>query len=409
MKQSTTVVSDERSFRGMMRAFIAAGITGVLIALIGYVVSGPEQLFQAYLHAFVFWLGISLGLLGLLLLHFLMNSHWGLTIRRIAEAGAASIWVMGLLFIPLLFVLPMLFPWARPEEVAAHPVLQAKSFYLNVPFFIVRAAIYFVVWVGLAVMVNRQAARLGQADDAAVRSRLRGWGAAGLIVYVLTMTFASVDWLMSLQPMWNSSIFGLIIVVGQVLTALAFAVVILNVLPSLSLGRRWTYATTPVPYSDLGALMFTFVFGWTYLAYFQYLIIWSANIPRETVFYAARSTGGWNVVAWVVALFQFILPFLILLSVRARHNLRVLAVLAMGLLGAYMVNMFWHVKPAFSPGVLAISWLDIVMPAAIGAIWLAVFFYNLSLRPPLNMEEQVALRLREDKTHLHEHTHETVR
>lgn len=390
MKTSKTTGGFDRPMRLALIVGLAAAAAGV----VGLFVSGADAFFQAYLFAFVFWLGISLGLMAILLLHFLMDSHWGLTVRRIAEAGTASVWVMAVLFVPILFGMTSLFPWARPEVVQESAVMQAKAFYLNTPFFIARAAVYFAVWIGLGTLVNRLAARLGSAEDAAVRARLRGWGAGGMILYILTMSFAAMDWLMSLQPLWNSSIFGLIIIIGQVLTALAFAVVTLNLLPDLSLGRRWTYETTPVPYSDLGALLFTFIFGWTYLAYFQLLIIWAGNLPRETVWYIARIEGGWNVLAIIVAVFQFAVPFLILLSVRARHNLRVLAALGAMLLGAYLVNMFWHVKPAFSPGQFAISWLDLVLPVALGGIWLAAFLRALARRPALSEAEAVTLKLK---------------
>jgi hypothetical protein len=288
-----------------------------------------------------------------------------------------------------------LFPWARPAEVQASAILQAKTFYLNVPFFIIRAVVYFALWILMAFMVNRLAGQLGRSreTDVILRGRLQGMGALYLIIYVLTMTFASVDWLMSIQPFWNSSIFGLIIIIGQVLTGMAFALLALNLFPGLSLGRRWTADATPMPYSDLGALMMTFVLGWAYLAYFQLLIIWAGNIPRETIWYIARSTGGWNIIAILIALLQFVLPFAILISFRARHNLRVLGMLGGLLLFASLMTAFWHVKPAFFPGVFTVSWLDIVMPVALGGIWFAAFLYNLSRRPALTPADQAALEL----------------
>lgn len=378
------------------------GIAAAALSVVGLFTSGAAAFFQAYLLGFVFWLSLSLGLLALLLTHFLMRTHWGLTIRRVAEAGAGSLWVMAILFIPIVLGMTYLFPWARPAEVQASAVLQAKTFYLNVPFFLVRAVAYFAIWILLAVTANRLSSRLNFAEGDAqevVRGRLQGLGAFGLILYILTMTFASVDWMMSIQPFWSSTIFGMIIIIGQVLTALAFTLVMLNLLPGQSLGSKWNYLTTPVPFQDLGALLFAFIVGWAYLAYFQLLIIWAGNLPREVTWYQARTAGGWNIVAILVALFQFVLPFLALLSIRARHNLRVLGGLGLMLVVTFFVNLFWHIKPAFSPGVLAISWLDIVVPVAIGGIWLAVFLFHLSRRPALRAEEQKVLRLKaEDAT-----------
>jgi hypothetical protein len=377
-----------------MRAALIVGLAAAAAAVVGLFTNGPQLFFQAYLFGFLFWIGTSLGCLALLLLYYLTGSRWGLTIRRITEAGAGTLWLMALFFLPMLLALPILFPWARPALVAAQPILQAKSVYLNAPFFILRAAIYFLVWIVLANSANRHSAQLADnaSGDAGLRGRLQGLGAAGLIAYALTMTFASVDWLMSLEPFWSSTIFGLVIIVGQVLTAMSFAILVLNLFPSLGLGRDWTYQTTPIPYQDLGALTITMVMGWAYLAYFQMLIIWAGNLPREVVWYTARIQGGWSYVAIFIAAAQFIIPFIILLSIRARHNLRRLAILGGLLLFSNLVNTFWHVKPAFYPGQFAISWLDLVIPAAMGGLWMAVFLYNLQRRPALNAEEQVLLQ-----------------
>jgi hypothetical protein len=254
--------------------------------------------------------------------------------------------------------------------------------------------IYFAVWIGLALITNRLSARLSAApEDARTMSSLRGLAALGLILYVLTMTFASIDWLMSIEPLWTSTAFGLIVIVGQMLSAISFALLMLNLIPRLSLGRSWSSGSTPVPYRDIGALLLVFVMGWAYLSYFQLLIIWGGNIPREVIWYVARTNGGWSLVAIFIAVFQFVLPFLVLLSARARHNLRFLALLGAGLLFTNLVSVFWHVKPSFFPDGFAISWLDIVLPVAVGGIWMAVFLYTLQQRPALNTEEQTALQL----------------
>ena len=395
--------TDRDRLRGLTRIAGIVGIAAAVLAVVGYFISGAELFFQAYLFSYVFWLGIAMGLLGLLLLHFLMDTRWGLTIRRVAEAGAGSLWIFVPLFIPILLGLPVLFEWARPEAVAESEVLQFKTFYLNVPFFIVRAVAYFAIWLLVAFTANRLSARLSAAADpaavAVIRGRLRALGAFGLILYILTMSFASIDWLMSVEPFWNSSIYGLIIIIGQGLTALAFAVAVINLLPGLGLGRGWHHDVTPIPYGDLGALMFTFVFGWAYLAYFQLLIIWSANIPREVVWYLNRTQGGWSAVAIFIALFQFVLPFMILLTARVRRNMRRLGIIGVALVFTFLVTIFWHVKPAFSPGAFSISWLDIVMPVAIGGIFLAVFLTVLARRPALTAVEEAYLAPAENHEH----------
>lgn len=389
-----------QAMRAAMRVSLVVGIVAAVIAVAGLFISGPGQFFQAYLFAFLFWLGISLGSLALLMIHFVAGGRWGLSVRRVAEAGAGSIWLMGLLFLPLLLGLGELFPWAPAGWQPLGEMDRLRAVYLTVPFFIVRAVIYFAVWIILALVINRRVERMAASaspeEAAERRAGMQGVAAFGLVLYGLTMTFAAVDWIMSLQPAWNSSIFGMVIIVGQILTAMAFALVVINLLPGFSLGRRWTYATTPVPFADLGALLLTFVLGWAYLAYFQYLIIWAGNIPREVTWFLDRINGGWNVLIIIIAIFQFVLPFAILLSFRMRHDLRVLGALGAMLLATYLVNIFWHVKPAFSPGQFAISWLDLVLPVAIGGLWLAGFFFTLLRRPQLSHEERAALNMVEE-------------
>lgn len=380
-----------------MRTALIVGIVAAVASVAGLFVSGAAQFFQAYLFAFLFWLSISLGSLIILLLHFSVASRWGLTVRRMAEAAGGSIWVMAVLFIPIIFGMQSLYPWSQPATVAANTTLQAKAFYLNVPFFLIRAVIFFGAWILLSIFANRMSTQLSQnpAGTPEFRGKLQGLGTAGLIIIGLTMTFAAIDWIQSLQPIWTSTAFGIITIVGEVLTAMAFLILMLNLFPGLALGRRWNFATTPIPYQDLGALLLVMVMSWAYVAFFQLLIVWAGNIPHEVIWYANRVQGGWSVVGILIALLQFALPFVILLSIRARHNLRVLAWLSGMLLFSYLLNMFWHVKPAFSAGAFAIGWLDIVLPIAVGGIWLAGFFYTLNRRPALTLPEQSALHLTE--------------
>ena len=377
-----------------LRTALIVGVAAALISLVGFFVSGATQFFQAYLFAFCFWIGASLGSLAFLELHFLVGSRWGLAIRRILEAGAGSIWVMAVLFIPLLFGLSYVFPWAKAGYVSGSALPQFQNVYLSVPFFVGRAVFYFAVWILLTYFTNRLSARMAAAgpdEKSTLKGRLQGLGAFSLIAYFLTMSFAATDWIMSVQPAWNSTAFGLIITVGQALTALSFAIMVLNLLPGLSLGKRWTYATTPIPYQDLGALMITLVLSWAYLAYFQLLIIWAGNLPQEAEYYIDRTTGGWLAVAIFIVLFQFAIPFGILISIRARHNLRILAWLGGMLFFTFMVNIFWNIQPAFTPGQFSISWLDIVVPVAIGGFWVAAFLHQLKRRPALTEADQAVL------------------
>ena len=378
------------NFDRPMRIALVAGVVAAVVAVIGRFVSGPGVFFQAYLYAWLFFLGISLGSLALLCLHLIVSARWGITIRRVAEAASASLWALAILFIPIIIGLPYLYPWARPAEVAASAQLKYQTWYLNATFFIIRAVIYFAVWLLLAWQVNRRIAAASNTPqgDMTVHTGLQGLGAGGLILYGFTTFFAAVDWTMSLQPGWVSTAFGVVIALAQVMTGMAFALLMLNRFPGLSLGRKWSYDTTPVPYQDLGALTLTMVMAYAYVAFFQVLIQWAGNIPAEVSFFVVRLNGGWAWLAYFVAFFQFLLPFCLLLTIRIRHNLSFLAGIGGLLLVTNLVNIFWHVKPAFYPGRFAVSWLDIVMPVAIGGLWLAVFFYHLKRRPALNLADQ---------------------
>lgn len=388
------MTTDRNPSPGATRAqWIAVLVGGVGIAAgaAGALTGSQERFFQAYLTAFIFWLGLSLGSLAFLMIHHLTGSRWGLAVRRVNEAAASTIWLTAILFIPLLFDLRGLYVWARPEAVQASAILQWKSAYLNAPFFIIRAAVYFAIWVFLAALINRLSARWANNGDAAVKERLKSIGAWGLIVFALTMTFAAIDWLLSLSPFWSSTVFGLIVIFAQLLSSLAFAVLVLNLVPNLGLGRDWTFQTTPIPFKDLGALLLTFVMGWAYLAYFQLLIIWAGNIPHEVSWYTDRTQGGWLSVGVLIAVLQFALPFLLLLSMRVRNNLRLLAWLGGLLLLVNLVNVYWQVIPAFHPGQFSLHWLDAVLPLGLGGLWIGAFLFALRRRPALRENEQAAL------------------
>lgn len=388
MNTDQSLISTANRFQ---RIALVVGVVGLVLGVIGALTGSLDRFFQAYLVAFMFWLGLSLGSLAFLMIHYLTGSHWGMTVRRVCEAAASNLPLMAVLFIPLLFNLRGLYLWARPEAVQASEVLLEKSAYLNVPFYIVRAVIYFAIWILLAFTINRLSTRWAKSGDPAIKERLKGLAAAGLIVYTLTVTFASVDWMMSLEPFWNSTVYGLMIILNQLLSGLSFAILALNLIPGLGLGRQWNFRTTPIPFQDLGAFLLTFVMGWAYLAYFQLLIIWAGNIPHEVIWYTNRTQGGWLAVGILVAVLQFVLPFVALLSMRVRHNLRLLAWVSAMIVFIFLVNMYWQVIPAFHPGQFSLHWLDIILPVGLGGLWVAAFLFYLKKRPALRESEQASL------------------
>jgi len=364
----------------IQKGSLTAGIIGLVVLVLGAFLSGLDQFFQSYLYAYLYWLGITLGSLALALLYGMVGGNWGMVIRQISEAASKTLWLVALLFVPVVFGLRYLYPWARPDLVAADPLLQHKSMYLNIPFTVGRAILYFGVWAFL-IWSHVRRSSAPPADDPEERRRIQRFSAIGLILYFLTMTFASIDWVMSLQPDWLSSVYGMLIIAGQALSAFAFAIALL---PFLVKQEQLAAVITPRHYRDLGALLLTTVMLWAYLGFSQYLIIWYGDLPREVTWYISRTTGGWEWIGLVVILLQFFLPFSILISLRAKQNPRVLAAIASLIIVIRLGDWFWEVAPAFHSQVLRIHWLDIVTPIAIGGLWLAAFSWHLE-RTPLRL------------------------
>ncbi|MEZ4728558.1 MAG: hypothetical protein R3E79_15600 [Caldilineaceae bacterium] len=271
-------------------ALIVGGV-GLLLAILGAVFD-LGQFFRAYLFAYLFWLGITLGSLAWLLIFHLTGGAWGVSMRRVLEANMLLTILMALLLIPLFFGLPLLYPWARPEVVVGDALLQHKFPYLNVPFFIVRAIGYFVIWIGVALLLRRWSRQQEAATEPdareAVETRLRQFGGPGVVLYGLTMTFAAFDWTMSLEPHWFSSIYGVMIIAGQVLTAMAFAIVVLAWLTPRTVLAQFM---TDQHFNDLGNFLLATTLFWMYIAFSQFLIIWSGNLPEEVVS-VYSSAGG---------------------------------------------------------------------------------------------------------------------
>lgn len=371
----------------MQRRAWLVGAAGVVLALLG-VWLNLVQFFRAYLVAYLFWSGLSLGCLALLMLHHIVGGAWGAMIRRLLEAGTRTLPLMVVLFVPLLYGLTTLYSWARPEEVAHDVLLQHKSGYLNVPFFVQRAAAYFGIWLIVMFFLNhwsRQQERVaGAPQERHVQRRLRLLSAPGLMLYVLTVTFAAVDWVMSLEPHWYSTLYGVVILVGQILAALALAIVLITHLAEVP---PVSTVLTPQHLHDLGNLLLAFVMLWAYIGFSQFLIIWSGNLPEEVPWYIHRTQGGWEWLGRFVLLLHFGLPFVVLLSRTSKRRAQVLGRLAAGLLMMHLLELFWLVLPAFSPSSLVIHWLDVGLPIGMGGLWMAVFVWQLQRRALLPLHD----------------------
>jgi hypothetical protein len=318
------------------------------------------------------------------MLHHLSGGAWGFVIRRALESGARTLLLMALLFIPLLFGLPELYLWARPEVVAGDALLQHKSPYLNAPFFITRTAVYFLVWIVLAALVTRWSLQQDRTASPSLTRRLQLLSGPGLVLYALTMTFASIDWAMSLEPHWFSTIYGVMFIVGQVLSALALMIPVAGWLAAY---EPLAQVVSPTPFHDLGNLLLAFVMLWAYMAFSQYLIIWSGNLPEEIPWYLHRMQGGWQWLGLILLLGHFVVPFCLLLSRRTKRRAWVLSRVAIAVLCMRLVDLFWLVVPAFHPSGLSVHWLDIVAPVGVGGLWVAAGVWQLRGKPLLPLHD----------------------
>jgi hypothetical protein len=367
----------------IQRRSLLVGGAGLALCALGAVLD-PAQFFRSYLTAYLFWIGIALGSLAILMLHHLVGGAWGFVIRRALESAAGTLPVMALLFAPLLFGLADLYVWARPDEVAGSELLQHKSPYLNVPFFMIRAAIYFAAWIGLAFLFNQWSLEQDRTADPSLSHRLQMLSGPGLLVYGLTMTFGSIDWVMSLEPEWFSTIYGITFMVGQGLAGLAFAILV-----AVLLADRPPLAgvVSSSQFHDLGNLLLAFVMLWAYMAFSQFLIIWTGNLPEEIPWYLHRAEGGWIWVGLFVLIFHFAVPFLLLLSRRTKRRLHMLFAVAMMIVVMRLVDLFWLVAPSFHPSGLRVHWMDLLAPIGVGGIWMGVFARHLKGRPLLPLHD----------------------
>jgi hypothetical protein len=364
------------------RAFVLGIAALVLAALDG--IRAPDQFFRSYLLAFVFWLGFPLGCAAFLMVHHLTGGFWGLPIRRPLEAGTRTLPLLTALALPLLLGLTRLYSWTNPNLVAADDVLKSKQFYLNLPFFLVRNVIYFAVWWALIRGLNRWSDEQDRTGDPRLALRLENMSGPGLVLYGLTVTFFSIDWIMSLEPHWFSTIFGMIFMVLQVLTALALAVFVAGF---LSQYEPIASVITSDRFNDLGNLVLTFVMLWAYLSFSQFLIIWAGDLINEIPWYLTRSRGGWAMIALLLIFLSFAIPFLLLLMRPIKRRVETLSTLCGALILITFVDVYWMVAPAFEKAGPRFYLLDFLLPVGIGGIWVGTFVAQLKSHPLLPLHD----------------------
>ena len=367
----------------MRNVALIAGIFFSVLAIAGVFID-RGQFFHAYLVGFIFWTGITVGSLALLMLQHLTGGAWGLVIRRVLEASTRTLPLILLLFIPVILGLNQIYSWTNRAEMDQVPALREKAEnYLNPAFFITRAAVYFALWSLMALLLNWLSLQQDRTADSKLKKRLQMVSGPGLGILILTITFASIDWVMSLEPAWFSTIYGLIFVASWALSALAFGILMMS---WLSKRAPMNTVVQTNHFHDWGNLLLALVMLWTYFAFSQYLIIWSANLPEETVWYVARKHGGWGAIALGIVILQFVFPFLTLLSRAAKKSPQKLALLAVLILAMRAVDVFWLIEPSYNREHFHLSWMDVVLPLAIGGLWLATFAWQLQKRSlvPIN-------------------------
>jgi hypothetical protein len=352
-------------------AFIAGAI-GLVAAGIGAFLV-PEDFFRGYLLGFLFWAGMSLGALGLMLMHVLTGGDWGVALRRPFESAVQRLPLLALAFVPIVLGFRSIYPWGVPGAALS----ESKHIYFALPFFVGRTAVYFIIWLVVGYVVIALRRRQDERFDAGRASRLRGWGGLGAVLWVLAVSFAGFDWMMSLDTGWFSTIYGFYVLSGFALGAMALMVLVVAGRSPTEPEQPLIGRPSPGILHDFGNLLFMLIFFYAYIAFSQFIIIWSGNLPEEAQWYATRRSGAWAVVPYVLAVGHFALPFCILLSRRAKRRPDVLMAVAGLLLVMRGLDLSWMVMPAF-PRVGGTTWLMALASwVGIGGIWFSLFARRL--------------------------------
>jgi hypothetical protein len=361
----------------LQRLALIVGAVFLVILVVGTFASSKEQFFQSYLIGFTFWVGIAVGSLALLMLQHMTGGGWGFVIRRVLEASTRTLPLMALLFVPVILGAHSLYAWTNAEEVDKHEVIKFKSPYLNLPFFTIRTVVYFAIWLALMFFLNRWSLGQDRTGDRWYTKSMKMISGPGMVILIFSVTFASIDWYMSLEPEWFSTIYGFIFVASWGLSALAFTIA---VMANLSKEEPLKHVVATLHFHDLGKLLLALVMLWAYFAFSQYLIIWSGNLPEEIVYYLDRTHGLWGAIVLAVVILHFAFPFLFLLSRNLKRDPQKLVLVAGLILVMRAIDLLWVLKPAFPHPSLKYVWMDLAALIGFGGIWLAVFAWQLGKR-----------------------------
>ena len=377
---SPELAADLRAWR--TRSAIVGILALAALAAGGF--ANPEQFFRSWLWSYVFYVGLAAGSMAWLMVQYLSGGAWGVMIRRPAEAAARTLPLLIVLFLPVVFGMGHLYRWTNAAAVAADEVLRHKQPYLNVPFFLTRAAIYLGGWTLIGFLLNLWSRQEDREGGEAAHRKMARLSAPGLIFWGFTVTFMAIDWVLSLDPHWFSTIFGMLFMAGQGLSSMAFLIALLVL---LSHRRPLSAVITARHMHDLGKFLLATVMVWAYFSFSQFLIIWAGNLPQEIPWYLERLNGGWQYIGLGLVVCHFALPFALLLSRDLKRNFKLLASVAVFILLMRFVDLYWLVAPDFLKGHFGVSWMDFAAPVAIGGIWLAWFLIQLGRRPLLPVNE----------------------
>jgi hypothetical protein len=347
-------------------AGVCAAIGVVACAILGP--GNPKQFFFSWLVSFLFFLSLALGGLFFVLIQYASQGGWGVVLRRIGETTFATLPVMAALFVPVLLGLHDLYSWAVPGAAEQDALLRWKSPYLNVPFFLIRAALYFIIWSGIALLYYRDSRRQDATEDHQIAARLRRLAGPAIIVLALTQTFASIDWIMSLTPHWYSTMFGVYFFAGSFVGFIA-----LLSLMAVAMRRAGLLDTlvSPEHLHDVGKLLFAFTAFWAYIAFSQFLLVWYANLPEETIWYKARLEGSWKAASLFLMAGHFVAPFFYLMGRDVKRNGVTLAIGGAWLLVMHFLDLYWQVMPTLHASGVRPSILDVAALLAIGGCFVA--------------------------------------
>ena len=358
------------------RQAMLAGFAGILLCVVGLILD-RDQFFRSYLFGYIYWTAMGIGCLGILLLNHVVGGKWGLPLRRFVEAGSRTVPYMAVLFIPVVLGMKILYPWARPEAIHDANIV-SKSGYLNPAFFTIRAIFYFAIFFLYSRLLTKYSDEQDRTGDDRLIGKMRALSAPGLVVATLVATFAFIDWVMSLEPHWFSTIYGAMFLMGAVVEAFALTIALLIILVRFEPLREYVKEQH---IHDLGNLMFAFMILWAYTSFSQYLIIWAGNLPEEVPWYVNRLTGGWGWVALTIVAFHFATPFVLLLMRGIKRRADRLLKVCILLVIIRMLDVYWLTEPAFFGRHLHFSWMDLAALLAVGGIWLSLYFRELNTRP----------------------------